>query len=89
MADSDNPALSADSQAIWRSVDRLACRMSLEILIPGFTVRSLLTLAPGDVIDTRWPLVSDVPLRINGLLMSWTEFELIGNKLAVRLTELE
>jgi hypothetical protein len=41
------------------------------------------------VIDTRWAQTADVPVRVNGLLLSWAEFELIGNKIAVRLTELE
>ena len=89
MADSEKQPPRIDNPEDWESVAMLACEMSLEVPIPGFTVRDLLKLAPGDVIDTHWAQTSDVPLRINGVLLSWTEFELIGNRLAVRLTELE
>ena len=71
------------------TVAALTCQLSLEIPIPRFTVRDLLRLAPQDLIDTGWAQTTDVPLRLNGLLLSWAEFELIGNKMAVRLTELE
>ena len=73
----------------WETVADVACRMTIEIPVPGFRVRDLLKLSPEDVIDTRWLQASDIPLRINGMLLSWAEFDLVGNKLAVRLTELE
>jgi flagellar motor switch protein FliM len=89
MADIDQRGTTADPVDDLRSVANFICKMSLEIPVPGFTVRDLLRLSPDDVIDTRWAQTADVPLRINGLLLSWAEFELIGNKMAVRLTELE
>ena len=89
MADSEQPGTAAEAVDDLASVAMLTCRMSLEIPIPRFTVRDLLRLSPEDVIDTHWAQTADVPLRINGLLLSWAEFELIGNKMAVRLTELE
>ena len=89
MADSAQPGSTAGPADDLASVAMLACRMSLEIPIPRFTVRDLLRLSPEDVIDTHWAQTADVPLRVNGLLLSWAEFELIGNKMAVRLTELE
>jgi len=30
---------------------------------------------------------SDVPLRVNELLIGWTEFEVVGDRLAVRISE--
>jgi flagellar motor switch/type III secretory pathway protein FliN len=30
----------------------------------------------------------DVPLRVNGNVIGWSEFEVVGDTLAVRLTEL-
>jgi len=89
MADSDQRGTAAEPVDDLDSVAMLTCRISLEIPVPRFTVRDLLRLSPEDVIDTRWAQTADVPLRINGLLLSWAEFELIGNKMAVRLTELE
>jgi flagellar motor switch protein FliN/FliY len=89
MADSDQRGNTVAPIDDLAPVAMLTCRMSLEIPVPRFTVRDLLRLSPEDVIDTRWAQTTDIPLRINGLLLSWAEFELIGNKMAVRLTELE
>ncbi len=36
---------------------------------------------------TGWRVARDVPLRVNDTLIGWSEFEAVGNRLAVRLTE--
>jgi len=89
MANSEQRETAAEPVDTLASVAKLTCQVSLEIPVPQFTVRDLLRLSPEDVIDTRWAQTADVPVRVNGLLLSWAEFELIGNKIAVRLTELE
>ena len=89
MANSEQREIAGESVDTLASVAKLTCQVSLEIPVPQFTVRDLLRLSPEDVIDTRWAQTTDVPVRINGLLLSWAEFELIGNKMAIRLTELE
>jgi flagellar motor switch protein FliN/FliY len=66
----------------------LSCQLSLEIPIPGFTVAALLRLSPNDVINTHWLQGSDVPLHVNGKLIGWTEFEVIDDHLAARLTQI-
>jgi flagellar motor switch protein FliN/FliY len=72
----------------WRLFQQLPCRISLEIPVPGFTVSALLRLAPNDVITTGWLQGSDVPLRVNGKIIGWTEFEVIDDRLAARLTQI-
>jgi len=64
------------------------CHVSLEIPISRFTVGDLLRLRPGSILTTSSHHASDIPLRANGLLIGWTEFEVIGSHLAVRITEL-
>lgn len=66
----------------------LPCQLSLEVAVSRFTVGDLLRLNKGSIVETACPYTSDVPLRANGLLIGWTEFEVIGNRLAVRITEL-
>jgi len=66
----------------------LPCQLSLEIPVTRFTVGDLLRLSQGSVVETACHYTNDVPLRANGLLIGWTEFEVIGNRLAVRITEL-
>jgi flagellar motor switch protein FliN len=72
----------------WARVDQLPCLLTIEIPVPGFTVADLVNLERGRIIATRWTVGQDVPLRINDALIAWSEFEVVQNRLAVRLTEL-
>ncbi len=65
----------------------LPCRLSLEIPVSRFSVGDLLRLKEGSIVETACHYANDVPLRANGLLIGWTEFEVIGVRLAVRITE--
>ena len=66
----------------------LPCKLSLEIPLVKFTVGDLLNLSKGTILETSYHYTSDIPLRANGLLIGWTEFEVIGDRLAARITEL-
>jgi flagellar motor switch protein FliN/FliY len=66
----------------------LPCQLSLEIPIVNFSVGDLLRLQRDSIVETACLSTSDIPLRANGLLIAWTEFEVIGNRLALRITEL-
>ncbi len=65
----------------------LPCTLTLELPVVRFTVADLLSLKKGSIVETACHHTSDVPLRVNQLLIGWTEFELVGNRLAVRITE--
>jgi flagellar motor switch protein FliN/FliY len=62
--------------------------LTIEISVPGFTVGDLVHLGRGRIIATRWVVGQDVPLRVNDELVAWSEFEVVQNRMAVRLTEL-
>src|ERR1700722_6955635 len=72
----------------WIRVGSLPCLLTVEISVPGFTVADLVHLERGRIIATRWTVGQDVPLQVNGELIAWSEFEVVQNCLAVRLTEL-
>jgi flagellar motor switch/type III secretory pathway protein FliN len=72
----------------WNPVLGLPCELLVDLPIPGFRIADLLQLRPGSVINAVWRVGQDIPLRLNGTLMGWGEFEVKGNSLAVRLTEL-
>ena len=72
----------------WLRVEPLPCLLAIEIPVPEFTVGDLVQLQRGRIIASRWTVGQDVPLRINGVLIAWSEFEVVQNRLAVRLTEL-
>jgi len=59
------------------TVPWLPCTLSLELPVARFTVGDLLTLAKGSIIETA----------CHQLLIGWTEFEVIGDRLGVRITD--
>ncbi len=52
-----------------------------------FTIADLLKLAPGAIVETACHHTSDVPLRVNRTLIGWIEFDVIEDRLAVRITD--
>lgn len=75
------------SNDLLDSMPWLPCTLTLELPVVRFTIADLLAMTPGSVVETACHYTSDVPLRVNGLLIGWTEFEAIGDRLAVRITE--
>jgi flagellar motor switch/type III secretory pathway protein FliN len=82
----ENPP--AEPSAAWAQALSLPCELTVDLALPGLKVRDLLRLERETVIDTHWQVSSDVPLRANGELIAWSEFEVVGDRLAIRLTEL-
>jgi flagellar motor switch/type III secretory pathway protein FliN len=75
-------------EAAWAHVKGLLCRLSVEVSIPRFTVRKLLDLAPGVILDSYYEEGSHVPVLVNGEMIAWGEFDVVDEILAIRLTEL-
>ncbi len=65
----------------------LPCRLTLELPVVRFTIGDLLALRAGSIVETACHHTSDIPLRVNQILIGWTEFEVIGDRLAVRMTD--
>ncbi len=83
------PPISAPQNAPnWRPAWGLPCSVSVEIPMPGFTVKDLLGLRSQSVIASQWLTTTNLPLKVNRELIAWCEFEVLGNRLAARLTEL-
>jgi len=69
-------------------VARLPVELDVSIPVRDFRVRSLLALAPGHLIETKWVHGEDVPLAAGKVQLAWSEFEVIDTGLAVRITRL-
>jgi len=72
----------------WQTLAKLPMRCGVSAIVSHFRVRDLLALEPGDTIESVWPTTEDVPLMVGGVLVFWSEFEVVGERLAVRLTRL-
>lgn len=80
--------VSAGERSPKKLLPWLPCTVALEVPVVRFTVGSLLELAVGSLVQTGCSQSSDIPLNVNGVLMAWTEFEVVGERLAARITEL-
>jgi flagellar motor switch/type III secretory pathway protein FliN len=69
------------------SMPWLPCTLTLEVPVVRFTIADLLALKEGSIVETACHHTSDIPLRVNKLLIGWTEFQVVGDHLAVRITE--
>lgn len=81
------PAIATEDPR-WKQVEKLACRLSVEVRVPGFTLKDLLNLRPQSILRSHLVTSASPPLQVNGELVAWCDFEVLGSRLAVRLTEL-
>ncbi len=72
---------------LLESVPWLPFTVTIDVPVPHFTIGDLLALANGSIVETACHQASDLPLRVNNLLIGWTEFNVVGDRLAVRITE--
>jgi flagellar motor switch protein FliN/FliY len=66
----------------------LPVEMDVSVPVRGFRVRHLLTLAPGQIVESQWVHSNDLTLTAGEVQLAWSEFEVIENRLAVRVTRL-
>ena len=66
----------------------LPCTVSVEIPLAHFTIGELSKLGKGSIVTTTCRHLSDIPLYVNGQLIGCAEFEVIDDRLAVRITEI-
>ena len=73
---------------VWSEAQYLICDLTVELQVPQFAVRDLLRLERGSIVDTHCKQAANLPLKVNGQMVAWAEFELLGDRLAIRLMEL-
>ena len=75
-------------QLINPLVARLPVEIDVAVPVRGFRVRNLLALSAGTVVASKWMNGDDLPLGTRGAQLAWTEFEVVDQLLAVRITRL-
>jgi flagellar motor switch/type III secretory pathway protein FliN len=72
----------------WQQAGWLPCRLQAEIAVRGFTVGDLLSIEVGALLEAGVAVDADVSLRVNGARIGCAQLDLLGERLAVRVTEL-
>ena len=67
---------------------RLPVSLDVAVPFPHFRVRDLVSLEPGQVIESSWACGEDMPLSAGRVQLVWTEFEVVDQRIAVRVTRL-
>lgn len=82
------PAATPQSEDPWEAVSGLPCQLSVALPVMGFKVRDLLELKIDAVVDSRYNASNPVPVWVNGVRIGEAEFDVFGNRLAIRINEL-
>jgi flagellar motor switch protein FliN/FliY len=75
-------------EELWEQAGLLPCVLSVDVPLKEFTVRDLLQMEPGSIVESKNVNGADVPVSVNSRLIGWAEFEVVGQRLGIRLTEL-
>jgi flagellar motor switch protein FliM len=72
----------------WLAISRLPVVLTARIPLSGFKVRDLLQLQQGQLIHSDWSTSEDIPVKIGRVQLAWSEFEVVEESMAMRLTRL-
>jgi flagellar motor switch protein FliM len=72
----------------WGTLAQLRVTMRAGVALSHFRVRDLLAMKVGQVFESLSPATEDVPVRVGEVRMCWSEFEVLEQRMALRLTRL-
>ena len=72
----------------WSVLSQLPLTMCVCVSLKNFKVRDLLALKTGQVFETVSPDTDDVPVKVGHMQVGWSEFEVVEQRIAIRLTRL-
>ena len=72
----------------WPVLSELMMTLESGIALHKFKVRDLLRLEVGQVVESLCADTDDVPVKVGQVQLGWSEFEVVEQRLAVRLTRL-
>lgn len=77
-----------EEHADWDMLSQIPMLLSAGVQLPKFRVRDLMALKTGQMVESVSPICDDVPLKIGAVQLGWIEFEVVAQRMAVRLTRL-
>lgn len=78
----------SDKERLARAAAGWPVELEVAVPIRDFRLRHLLALQPDTVIESNWSHTEDVPLSAGKVQLAWSEFEVLEQQMAVRLTRL-
>jgi flagellar motor switch/type III secretory pathway protein FliN len=72
----------------WEILARLRVTLRAVVALDRFKVKDLLSLKEGQVFESLSPDTDDVTLLIGQVPIGWSEFEVLDQRMALRLTRL-
>lgn len=84
-AEKGPPKKAAD---LWPEIVSVSCEISVDLPVTSLTVGALYRLTVNSIVETSHPDGANVPVKLNGQLIAWGEFYVVGDQLAVRISEL-
>ena len=72
----------------WETLAQLRVTMRAGVTLNHFRVRDLLAMKEGQVFESLSPAADDVPVRVGQTQLGWGEFEVLQQRMALRLTRL-
>jgi flagellar motor switch protein FliN/FliY len=72
----------------WETLSQLRITMRVGVPLNRFRVRDVLMLKVGQVFESASPETEDVPLMVGQVQLGWSEFEVVDQRLGLRLTRL-
>lgn len=83
------PNTASSTEDAWASVSGLPCHLSVALNVTGFRVRDLLALDIETIIASQNNATGPVHLWVNGAKIARAEFDILGTRLAIRISELD
>src|SRR4030088_1797500 len=71
----------------WETLAQLRVTLRAGVKL-RFRVRDLLALKEGQVFESLSPATDDVPVKVGQAQLGWSEFEVLQQRMALRLTRL-
>jgi flagellar motor switch/type III secretory pathway protein FliN len=72
----------------WETLAQLRVTIRVGVALNRFKVRDLLSLKEGQVFESLSPDTEDVPVMVGQIQVGWSEFEILEQRMALRLTRL-
>jgi flagellar motor switch protein FliM len=72
----------------WQILAQLRVTLRAGVALHRFRVRDLLGLREGQILESLAPATEDVPLKVGQVQLGWSEFEVLEQRMALRLTRL-